>query len=37
MLYFKVFKLLCLEHSLDFIITPRNPKNHPDRMSGKFN
>ena len=33
----KIFKLLSLEHGLDFIITPCYSKNHPDRMSGKFN
>ena len=33
----KMFTLLSLENGLDFIITPRYQKNHPGRMSGKFN
>ena len=33
----KIFKLLCLEHGLDFITTLRYPKKHTDRINGKFN
>ena len=33
----KIFKLLRLEHGLNFITTLRYPKNHTDRMNGKFN
>ena len=33
----KIFKLLCLEHDLNFITTQRYPKIHTERMNGKFN
>ena len=33
----KIFKLLSPENGLDFITTLRYPKNHTDRMNGKFN
>ena len=32
----KIFKLLCLEHGLNFITALRYPKNHTDRMNGNL-